>query len=472
MLVAMEKENQSVLNTARYLVLVASLLVLGLGFSLMCLDAAPYGFGTLGLTIGPVLVLLGLLLPFFSLFTFKAKTGEDKRLTKFDRLNRLTGWLIFALALLVYVLTLEPTTSFWDCGEFIASVYKLQVPHPPGAPLFLLIGRLFSFLAFGDVTQVAFWINMVSAVASAFTILFLFWTITLLARKILVKPAATPGHFQIALILASGAIGALSFTFSDSFWFSAVEAEVYALSSFFTAIVFWAMLRWESTTDPVKGYRWLLLIAYLVGLSIGVHLLNLLAIPAMAFIYYNRNYAFGYKGALLTLLISLLLIAVIMWGIIPGLPALAGNFEIFFINQIGLPFGTGIIIFLVLFTGSLLYALKLVTKRGHFGGQTLLLSFIYILIGYSAYLIVPIRSGYNPLIDENNHEDILSFVSYLRREQYEQRPLLYGPQFATALTGQHLGAPKYARGKNNYEIVDYAIEPVYDSKELQVLPRL
>jgi len=468
----MEKENRSVLSTAHYLVLLAGLVVLGLGFSLMCLDTAPYGFGTLGLTIGPLLVLLGLALPFFSIFTLKAIAGKDKSRTKFDLLNRLTGWLIFSIALTVYVLTLEPTTSFWDCGEFIASAYKLQVPHPPGAPLFLLIGRLFSLLSFGDVTKVAFWVNMVSALASAFTILFLFWTITSLAYKILVKFSAIPDKYQTVLILASGAIGAFSFTFSDSFWFSAVEAEVYALSSFFTALVFWAMLRWESTTDPVKGYRWLILIAYLLGLSIGVHLLNLLAIPAMAFIYYHRYYAFRYKGALLTLIISLLLIAVIMWGIIPGLPALAGNFEIFFINQIGLPFGAGLIIFLVLFTGSLIYGLQVATRRGNFRWQTLLLSFIYILIGYSTYLIVPIRSGYNPLIDENNPEDILSFVSYLRREQYEQRPLLYGPQFSTDLIDQQQGAAKYARGKNNYEIVDNTIEPVYDPKALQVLPRL
>jgi len=468
----MEKENRSVLSTAHYRVLLASLLVLASGFSLMCLDTEPYGFGSLGLTIGPVLVVLGLLLPFFSIFSLKAKPGKDKSLLKFDFLNRLTGWFIFGLALLVYVLTLEPTTSFWDCGEFISSAYKLQVPHPPGAPLFLLIGRLFSFLSFGDVTKVAFWVNMVSALASAFTILFLFWTITLLARKILVKPAAIPDNFQTVLILASGAVGALSFTFSDSFWFSAVEAEVYALSSFFTAIVFWAMLRWESTTDPVKGYRWLLFIAYLIGLSIGVHLLNLLAIPAMAYIYYYRYYTFNYKGILFTLVISLLLIAVIMWGIIPGLPAVAGNFELFFINQIGLPFGTGIIIFLVLFTGSLLYGLRVAIRRGSFLGQTLLLSFIYILIGYSAYLMVPIRSGYNPLIDENNPEDILSFVSYLRREQYEQRPLLYGPQFSTELIDQQTGTTKYARGKNNYKIVDHTIEPVYDPKGMQVLPRL
>jgi len=468
----MEKEKRTVLNKSHYLVLGASLLVLGLGFTLMSLDTAPYGFGTLDLTIGPAVVLLGLLLPFFSLFTLKRTLKKDTARTRFDTLNTGLGWLLFGGALTVYVCTLEPTTSFWDCGEFISSAYKLQVPHPPGAPLFLLIGRLFSALAFGDVTQVAYWVNMVSALASAFTILFLFWSITILAKKLVASDSTNPDQSQTILILASGVIGALSFTFSDSFWFSAVEAEVYALSSFFTAIVFWAMLRWRSSTSPVSGYRWLLLIAYLIGLSIGVHLLNLLAIPAMAFIYYYRYHTFSYKGALLTLLISLVLIAFIMWGIIPGLPAVAGNLEIFFINVIGLPFGAGIIIFLMIFTGTIIYSLRAATRRGSLLGQTLVLGFIYVLIGYSVYLVVPIRSGYNPLIDENNPEDILSFVSYLRREQYEQRPLLYGPQFSAELIDQKNGAAKYARGKIRYEIVDYSLEPVYDPKGLQVLPRL
>ena len=466
----MVKGKALVFDKRNYILLLGSLAVLATGFILMTLDQEPYGFGLLGLTVGPAVVLLGLILPFFSIFPRKKSKPAIRN--AFDKLNRWIGWGIFAGALLVFVLTLEPTTSFWDCGEFIASAYKLQVPHPPGAPLFLLVGRLFSLLALGDVTQVAYWINMVSALASAFTILFLFWSITLLARKIVLPPNQTPTLTQSFLILASGAVGALSFTFSDSFWFSAVEAEVYAFSSFFTALVVWAMLQWERTSDPIKGNRWLILIAYLMGLSIGVHLLNLCAIPAMALIYYHRYYKYSFKGAFLTLVLSLGLIGLIMWGIIPGLPALAGSFEIFFVNTMGLPFGGGIIIFLLLFIAAIVYSLR---KAGHYQKplfQTLLLSFVYILVGYSVYLIVPIRSGHNPLIDENNPEDIISFVSYLRREQYEQRPLFYGPQHAAELIDQQEGKAKYARVKNRYEVVDHAIEPIYDPKGMSLLPRL
>ncbi|KAA9325715.1 DUF2723 domain-containing protein [Adhaeribacter soli] len=435
----------------------------------MTLDQEDHGFGFLGLTLGPALVLLGLILPFFSIFSsginFRNQTG-------FQKLNRLTGWLVFTLALTVYVFTLEPTTSFWDCGEFIASAYKLQVPHPPGAPLFLLVGRMFSLLALGDVKQVAYWVNMVSALSSAFTVLFLFWTITLLARKLVEEKAEKVSPLQTILILSSGVVGALSFTFSDSFWFSTVEAEVYALSSFFTAIVFWAMLKWETAEKKETGSRWLLLIAYLLGLSIGVHLLNLLAIPAMALIYFHRNFRFTYKGALLTLLISLGIIGLIMWGIIPGLPAVAGSLEVFFVNAFGLPFGSGILVFLLLFIAFLVYALKRsITKRNALW-QTALLGLVYILIGYSSYLIIPIRSAYNPPVDENNPEEILSFVSYLRREQYGERPLLYGPQFSAELIDQQRGAPQYARVKDRYEVVDHKVEPVYKPKDLSLLPRL
>ncbi|QMU31662.1 DUF2723 domain-containing protein [Adhaeribacter radiodurans] len=391
---------------------------------------------------------------------------------KFDKINNWIGWLVCIFSLGVYLITLEPTASFWDCGEFIAAAYKLQVPHAPGAPLFLLLGRMFSLLALGEVTKVAFWINSISALASAFTVLFLFWTITILTRKAVLKSETTPTNWQIFLIISSGVIGALSFAFSDSFWFSAVEAEVYALSSFFTAFVVWAMLKWESSFSPKVGYRWLLLIAYLMGLSIGVHLLNLLAIPAMAFIYYYRHYSFTWRGAALTFAISLLLIGLFMTGIITGLPTLAGAFELFFVNSVGLPFRSGLVIFSLLFIGLLLYGLRRAHQKQKPVAQLLLLSFIFILVGYSSYLIIPIRSNYNPLLDENNPEDILSFIAYLKREQYEQRPLLYGPQYATELIDQEQGKPEYVKGKERYEVADYKIVPIYDPKGLQLLPRL
>ena len=210
-------------------------------------------------------------------------------MSSFSRINNIIGWIIFAVATIVYVLTIEQTASFWDCGEFIAVSYKLEVPHPPGAPFFLLIGRIFSFFA-GDVTKVAYWINMVSALSSSFTILFLFWTITLLGRKILGKTSLELTQGQTLAVMGAGIIGALTYTFSDSFWFSAVEGEVYAMSSFFTAFVFWAILKWELVDDDSRANQWLILIAYMMGLSIGVHLLNLVTIPALAFIVYFKKY--------------------------------------------------------------------------------------------------------------------------------------------------------------------------------------
>ncbi len=468
----MQKQPAPLFHKLNYLILLAGLSILMLGFIIMCLDNQPYGFGLLGLTVGPGLVIVGLLVPFGSILAGFADKNLKKTPDAFSRINRWISWLVFAVALAVYLLTLEPTASFWDCGEFIAAAYKLQVPHAPGAPLFLLLGRLFSLLALGDVTQVAFWINSISALASAFTVLFLFWTITILARRLVLKPESKPTKQQIFLIIGSGLVGALSFAFSDSFWFSAVEAEVYALSSFFTAFVVWAMLQWESSPTPTTGYRWLLLIAYMMGLSIGAHLLNLLAIPAMAFIYYYRHYTFSWPGALFTFVLSLLLIGAIMTGIITGLPSLAGAFELFFVNTIGLSFRSGLVLFALLFVGLLAYGLWQAHQKQKTVLQLSVLSFIFIVVGYSSYLVIPIRSNYNPLLDENNPEDVLSFISYLKREQYEQRPLLYGPQYATELIDQKQGKPEYVPGKEKYEVADYKIEPVYDPKSLQLLPRL
>ena len=249
----------------------------------------------------------------------------------YHKINNITGWTVFAVATLVYTLTVEPTASFWDCGEFIAVSYKLEVPHPPGAPFFLLLGRMFSFFAGGDVDQVAFWINMVSVISSGFTILFLFWSITLLGRKVLNIPTGdVPTTAQTVLLIGAGLIGSLAYTFSDSFWFSATEAEVYGLSSFFTAFVFWAILKWERIIDVSAANRWLILIAYMMGLSIGVHLLNLVAIPALGLIYYFNKYPkVTTRGVLVTMLLSGAIIILILVGIIPGLPSLAGSIEVF-----------------------------------------------------------------------------------------------------------------------------------------------
>ena len=404
----------------------------------------------------------------------------------FKSLNNLVGWLVFAIAAVTYLLTLEPTASFWDCGEFIACSYKLLVPHPPGAPTFLLLGRLFSLFSFGDVTKVAVLINALSWLSSAFTVLFLFWIITRMARKLVLREAVgnsglraetiEPNGYQRLLILSAGAVGALAFTFSDSFWFNAVEGEVYAMSALCTAAVVWIMLKWEAHASEPDSDKWLILIAYVIGLSIGVHLLNLLTLPALGFIYYYRRTANPtLRGGIIVLVVSMVIVGSILVGIIPGLPTLAGGFEVFFINTIGLPFNSGLFIFLLVFIGLIYLGFRLSFKYRSQLLNTAMLSFVFILIGYSSYLIVPIRSSFKPTINENDPEDVLSFVSYLKREQYGSRPLLYGPQFNAQPDHYEEGAPRYARdaASGSYkEIMPRQQEPGYRDEDKMLLPRI
>ena len=387
----------------------------------------------------------------------------------YKNLNNYTGWLSFLIALIVYSITVEDTASFWDAVEFIAVSNKLEVPHPPGAPFYLLLGRFFSLFAFNNPELVALSINFLSVVASAFTILFLFWTITHLSSKI-IKPN---NDINIFLILLSGFTGAISFTFTDSFWFSAVEAEVYAMSSFFTAFVFWAILRWETTQDPIKQHKWIILIAYMMGLSIGVHLLNLVAIPALALIIYFKKYKnITLLGISLSLAISLLIIGIIIEGIIPGLPSMASFVERFFVNSLGLPFGSGIIFFIVVFLSLIVYLLKFSQEKEKVTLNISLLSLTFILIGYSSYSLVLIRSNYNPPIDENNPENILNFISYLKREQYGYRPLFKGQYFDADVIKQEETGVSYKKGKDKYEIKEKKFSYVYDDKRTTIFPRM
>ncbi|WP_035557875.1 DUF2723 domain-containing protein [Hymenobacter sp. IS2118] len=404
----------------------------------------------------------------------------------FKSLNNLVGWLVFAIAAVTYLLTLEPTASFWDCGEFIACSYKLLVPHPPGAPTFLLLGRLMSLFAFGDVTKVAVLINALSGLSSAFTVLFLFWIITRMARKLVLRhdavanavaaEALEPTGAQALLILSAGAVGALAFAFSDSFWFNAVEGEVYAMSALCTAAVVWIMLKWEARAHEPDSDKWLILIAYVIGLSIGVHLLNLLTLPALGFIYYYRRTANpSTKGAIIVMVVSMIIVGSIMVGIIPGLPTLAGNFEVFFVNTVDLPFNSGLLIFLVLFVGLIYFGFRQSFQQRSKLLNTAMLCFVFILIGYSSYLIVPIRSSFKPTINENAPEDVLSFVSYLKREQYGSRPLLYGPHLFSQPDHYEEGAPRYARDvkSNTYkEILPRQQEAGYPDGDKMLLPRL
>jgi MFS family permease len=391
----------------------------------------------------------------------------------YKQINNLSGWLVFAISTLVYILTVEQTASFWDPGEFVAVSYKLQVPHPPGAPFMLLVYRMFGFLAFGDPLQVAYWMNIGSALFSGFTILFLFWSITLMGKRLfsVVEGEETKG--QTIALMGAGMVGALVYTFTDSFWFSAVEAEVYAMSSFFTAIVIWAFLKWDVIKDPKEENRWLVFIAYLVGLSIGVHLLNLVTLPALALIYYFKKYPNpNLKGGIFAMFLGGVALIIINNFIIPGLPSLAGSMEIWMVNSLGLPFGAGIIFFGLLFIGSLVVAFRISIKREMAVFNTILLSLTFILIGYGSYALIVVRANQDPVINENAPKDIISYVSYLKREQYGYRPLLHGQYFTATLVDQEEGDPIYMKGKNSYEIVDYDLKNTYDPEKTTILPRI
>ena len=390
--------------------------------------------------------------------------------------NRICGWLVFAIAAATYLLTMEPTASFWDCGEFIVSAHKLDVGHPPGAPFFMLLGHFFSLFA-SDTAHVAMCVNALSALASAFTILFLFWTITALGRK-LVKPDTLAKGISL---LGAGLVVALAYTFSDTFWFSAVEGEVYALSSLFTAVVFWLILKWDEHADEEGSDKWLILIAYLMGLSIGTHLLNLLTIPAIVLVYYFRRHEFSWKGVCGAFGISVAILAIILYGIIPGVPTIAGWFELLFTNGLGCPFNTGLAVYLILMAASLIWAIwesysviekdeKINTrtiisfvlamafagvpfiKESALIGIVLIITMLVVLfvkkelvparwlntivmmvtvviIGYASYAAIVIRSSADTPMDQNSPDNVFSLKYYLNREQYGDTPLFYGQTY-------------------------------------------
>jgi Protein O-mannosyl-transferase TMEM260-like len=360
---------------------------------------------------------------------------------KYNRTNIILGWLSFAIALITYLLTLEPTVSWWDCGEFIATSYKLEVGHSPGAPFFMLLARFFTLFASGK-EHVALMVNSLSALASAFTILFLFWTISHLVRKILIKD----GKYTIEktiIILGSAMVGALAYTFSDTFWFSAVEGEVYATSSLFTAAVFWAILKWENVADEKHADRWLILIAYLMGLSIGVHLLNLLAIPAIVLVYYFRRYPVTRAGTIKAFLFSIFLLGIVMYGIIQGFVFLASRVELLFVNGFGLPFNSGVIFYSILIISGIVWGIWYSQKKKQVLWNILILGVTVIILGYSSYAVIVIRSLANPPVDLNNPENVFSLHSYLNRESYGDRPLLTG----------HYYSDEIERDRNGYAVI-------------------
>ena len=392
--------------------------------------------------------------------------------------DKVLGIVVFAIAMVTYGLTIEPTASFWDCPEFITTAFKLEVGHPPGAPFFMLTGKFFSLFA-SDPTQVAYCINMLSAFLSALTILFLFWTITLLAKRMIVGKGGEMSLAQSIVILGSGLVGSLAYTFSDTFWFSAVEAEVYAYSSFLTAIVFWLILKWEEKADEAGSDRYLILITYLMGLSIGVHLLNLLTIPAIVLVYYFRKYEASIKGTIIALLVSFAILVFVLYGLIPGFISLAGYVELFFVNTLGLPFNSGALFYCLLTVGVLVWSIiELYKEKVNFNlikfssllaiclmglpfimgsiwiglliiaaiiiyfvkikeelnirmMSTIMVCLAMMLLGYTTYAVIVVRSAANPPMDQNSPDNVFALKTYLNREQYGDRPLFYGQYYSS-----------------------------------------
>lgn len=362
----------------------------------------------------------------------------------YKKLNVYLGWLVFLIATAVYFITVEDTVSLWDCGEYITAAYKLEVGHPPGAPLFMLLGRLFSF--FANPSDVAVWINRMSALSSSATILFMFWSITMMAKKMVFQKTRTLSTGDTIAVLGSGFIGALAYAFTDSFWFSAVEGEVYAMSSLFTAMIFWAILKWDEEMDAIKHgeldgehspMRWMILIMFLFGLAIGVHLLGLLVVPAIAYvIYFNQWDKVNLKGFFLTGIISVFTLGFIQEGIIPGTISMASKFEIAFVNSLGLPFYIGGMFFFVLLIALSIFFVRWSRKNNRPILNAVGLGFIVFLIGYGSFATIVIRSNANTPLDENDPENLVTLHSYLKREQYGSWPILYGPYWNSEMDDQ------------------------------------
>lgn len=387
-------------------------------------------------------------------------------------INNIAGWITFAIASIVYLSTIEPSASFWDCGEFISSAFKLEVGHPPGAPFFMIMGRFFTLFAGDNVELVPKMVNSMSALFSAFTILFLFWSITYMAKRLFVKNNEEISTGNLIAIIGCGLVGALAYTFSDTFWFSAVEGEVYASSSLFTAIVFWAILKWEAVADEPYANRWIVFIAYMMGLSIGVHLLNLLAIPAIVLVYYFRKYEVTTIGIIKALVVSVLILGGIMYVIIPGFVKFASLFELMFVNGFGLPYNSGIIFYGILVIALIVFGLYITIKKKKVILNTAILVITVILIGYSSYAMLIIRSNADTPMDQNDPEDMFSLLYYLNREQYGDRPLFHGQYFNAPVIDYAEGKPSYFKENGKYNKTTFRVDYVYDKRYTTFFPRM
>lgn len=405
----------------------------------------------------------------------------------FRKVNNIAGWAVFVIASLVYILTAEMRGSFWDCGEFVSACYKVQLPHPPGAPLFVLLGRFFIVL-FGDNPMTAAKaVNVMNALASSFTILFLFWTITHFARKLMTGSHEEPNRLQSFTVIGAGVVGALAYTFTDSFWYSAVEGEVYALSSLFTAVAFWAILKWEHANDAAgnnralrnRADRWIVFLFFSLGLSIGVHLLGLLVIPAAVMVYYYNRYTYSRKGAIIAFIIGCALTGLVQVVVIKWSVAFAGRFDIFFVNSLGLPFFSGFAFFFVLLAFLIWLGLRWANKNNWSYLRLGLWCFSFMMLGYSAYLTTMERSNANPSLDMNNVDNPMNLVYYLGREQYGSQPVLWGTHFLAQPVRDERGVPVYKEGKvrytkspEGYVPLPPEIDYTYDPKDYMLFPRV
>lgn len=367
----------------------------------------------------------------------------------FNKWNTIIGWFAFAIALVTYTLTVEPTMSFWDCGEYIATAAKLEVGHPPGAPLYQMIGAFFAMFAI-DVQHIALMVNMMSVFSSAFTILFLFWSSSMVLKKIIVRFAEIDTNNSI-VILGSSFVGALAFTFSDSFWFNAVEAEVYAMASLLIALLFWLGLRWEQDMDTPKGNKWLLIISLVVGLSFGVHFMALLTIPAIGFLYYFKHYEkVTIKNFIIANVVVISILLFIFKLLLPLTMAFFGKTEVFMINSMGMPFNSGTVFVALLFIAFFYFGLKFTKQKRLVFYNTIILCVLFILIGFSTWFMLPVRANANPVINENKPSDAAEVLAYYNREQYGVNPLFYGPQYTQVFAGLDAKTP-YLDKKPNYE---------------------
>ncbi len=443
------------------LFLILSLSLIVIGFLAMKMENGEYGLGTMALTVAPILILSGYIIGIISIF----HNSINLKKWKSQLPILIGGWIVFSIALIVYVLTLEETASLWDCSEFIACAYKLQVPHAPGAPLFLMIGRLFSLFSFGDRMEVAFWVNMVSALSSAFAVMFAFWSVVMLGKRI----HSNASNFSLIL---AGLIGAFCIGFADSFWYSAVEAETYAMATFFIAISFWAILKWSQVKDKVKSDRWLIFILYILGLSIGVHPMSLLVLPAMALIIAFKYYDLSWKNLFVSTALGVACIFFLNHVVLFGLPDAMKYFDIFFVNILGFPFYSGAILFCILLVSIGYFGYQWSLKKQKKIISISIVGLMYFLIGYSSYFMIIIRSQADTSIDEHNPENLVSLTFYLKRESYGSRPFLYGPNYTGKVKSYKQGSPVYVMGDDTYEISDYKTEYEYDKSDQTIFPRI